>query len=424
MKGLRTVWSCTTCGIAFSEGTADAHLHRPPRGSLVHGRLGLAAVVGAPPLAVANGAEFDGDPATTERVSGSTPTEVAAAVSRLRFGDGAAAHVVLSRDDDFPDSLAGAALTVAGPLLFTGSALITDATMAELQRVLRPGGRVYLLGGPDAIGGQVEEDVRGRGFEIVRLAGETRVETSIAVAEEVRRLHPDATTVALARAAGTQVDPTAGWADSVTGGAWAASSQTPVLVTPSDTLHPAVAAALQRFAPERTLLLGGTVALSDQIATQITNGLRVSGAERAATAAAIAEQLWPTTNRYVAINGYSSDGWAYGLAAAGLAADAGAPLLLTQRDDVPRASLQLASSQCGAGPRLDLLVIGDESVVGGLAVSHFDAADGGPCPPDPSTPRCHCPRATKNFAARWGSSSPTLPSTCSSSATAAALMTP
>jgi len=44
--------------------------------------VGLAAVVGAPPLAVANGAEFDGDPATTERVSGSTPTEVAAAVSR------------------------------------------------------------------------------------------------------------------------------------------------------------------------------------------------------------------------------------------------------------------------------------------------------------------------------------------------------
>lgn len=63
---------------------------------------------------------FDEDPATTERIAQTDPTLAAVGVSQARFADagsrvGEAAFVVLSRDDDFADSLAGAPLSGGGP---------------------------------------------------------------------------------------------------------------------------------------------------------------------------------------------------------------------------------------------------------------------------------------------------------------------
>ena len=253
-----------------------------------------------PHPAATRGGRVRRDPATTERVAAADPTQAAVLTSQARFPAGAggfagapaAAHVVLSRDDDFPDSLAGAALTGDGPLLFTARAALSPATQTEIQRVLAPGGTVYLLGGAAAIDPAVESALQALGYTTQRLAGPSRVETAIAVASEVRRLQPDVTEVLLARAFGAEGNPTSGWADSVTGGGYAAESGTPILITGSDSLHPAVAELLAADAPSRTVLLGGTAALSDAVQASVPNPQRVAGAERTATAAAIATELW------------------------------------------------------------------------------------------------------------------------------------
>ena len=326
---------------------------------------------------------FDGDPATTERVAVGDPTAAALEVSRSRFGDAGgagrqAAHAVVATVEAFADSLAGAALTTDGPLLLTGSAALADDTAAELTRVLTPGATVYVLGGEAALSAQVADDIAALGFTVARLAGATRVETALAVAEEVRRLS-NSDTVLLARSEGSPGNPTSAWADSMTGGSLAAAARLPIVVTPTDTLHPAVAAWLAEVAPASTVLLGGEAALSDAVEDAAPNSRRLAGPERTATAAAIAAaDLWPRgdARRFVILDGGREDGWAYGLSAAGLAADAGAPPLMVVGGVT--ASTRREVSTCGT-PAVDLVLVGDDGVIGEDVREVLDGYDGDAC---------------------------------------------
>ncbi len=334
------------------------------------------------------GRGFDGDASVTGRTGGSTPTEVAVGLSQVRFasadgtassagGDGRAEHVVLSRDDAFPDSLAGAPLAAGGPLLVTRNDALNPATLEELSRVLPAGGTVYLLGGNVALGEAVEEELRAAGYAPRRLSGGSRVETALAVADEVRRLRPDVREVALARA---YPNDSAGWADSVTGGGWAAAQGVPILVTGSEALEPAVAGWLAADRPQETVLLGGDSALSPQVEAAVPGPRRVAGAERTETAARIATQLWGLSpdgaRRVVVTDVFDPSGWVHGLAAAGLAADEDAPLLAVG-DDVPAATAALASA-CGE-PEVETLLVGGEGVISDVVRDQLDRLDGQAC---------------------------------------------
>ena len=335
---------------------------------------------------------LDGDPATTERVEAADPITAAILIARARFTDAGtsafavarrpASWVVLSRADAFPDSLAGSALSGWGPMLFTASGALDPATAAEIDRVLGGTGVVYLLGGEAAVSSAVEAELAARGYTPVRLAGPSRVETAIAVADEVRRVFADQGLALLARAFGAPGNESSGWADSVTGGGYAAYAGLPLLLSPGESLHPAVAAWLQADANQAVALLGGTAALSDTVAAEVgPSAVRIAGADRAATAAAIATDLWripPDTpdRAYVIINGTHAQGWAFGLAAAGLSADGVAPLLLTT-SEVPAATIQLVSA-CGE-PQVDLALIGDATVIDPALQQELDAWDGAAC---------------------------------------------
>src|SRR5680860_1333222 len=90
------------------------------------------------------------------------------------------------------------------------------------------------------------------------LAGASRVETSVAVARETLRVNPDAPDLVIARADAPASNPTAAWADSVTGGGWTAWTRSPIVLTPTAGIHPAVATFISNMEPSRTVLLGGT----------------------------------------------------------------------------------------------------------------------------------------------------------------------
>jgi putative cell wall-binding protein len=329
--------------------------------------LAPAPAAAAPEAATPGG--FDGNPATTERVNEGHPTFAAVDISKIRYPDGGAGHVVLARDDSFADSVAGSGLTGDGPLLFTSTKRLSAPTAAEIDRVLDSGDTVYLLGGTAAIADGVADTLRKSGYVVKRLAGKSRIGTAIKVADEVRRLHPG-DDVLLARSTD--------WADSVSGGGVAAARNTPVLVTPTETLHPAVAAWLANDAPATTTLLGGTAALSKAVEDAVPHPRRVSGTDRTATAAAVATKLWDASPRYVVTNGLADNGWSFGFAAAGLAADAGAPILLVT-DEVTDPTTDLVRT-CGA-PAVDVEVVGDGSVVPAALREQLDAADGYACGP-------------------------------------------
>ncbi|MEU4165195.1 cell wall-binding repeat-containing protein, partial [Actinoplanes sp. NPDC026670] len=98
-----------------------------------------------------------------------------------------ARSVVLSRSDTFADALSGSALAAAkrGPLLMTPPTSLEPATQAEIQRVLAPGGTVYLLGSPGALSSGVENSVRALGYKVVRIAGADRFGTSVEIAKAI-----------------------------------------------------------------------------------------------------------------------------------------------------------------------------------------------------------------------------------------------
>ncbi len=357
----------------------------------------LVTALAAPPAAaqLPTGG-FDGDPATTTRVLTADPADAAVELSQARFpAAGTAEHVVLGRDDAFADSLAGTPLSATGPLLFTATAALTPATAEEVRRVLPAGGLVYLLGGTVAISQAVEDQLTGNGFEVLRLSGPDRVSTSVAIATEVRRLNPGGTTVALARGFGPPDNPTAAWADSATAGAWAAAEQVPVLITASDVLSDPVATFLADDPPAETILLGGEAALSTAVAAAVPNPRRIAGSDRAATAVAIATDLVGFAasgpRRVVVFNAFDELGWTRGLAAAGLAATAGAPLLAVNGDTVPPATEDLLFVS-GQVPEIDMLAVGPAGEVGDAALARLDALDagggtpGGPPPPPPTGP--------------------------------------
>jgi putative cell wall-binding protein len=352
---------------------------RKPSRVIAFAVLTVGMIAAAPPV-WAQPTLLDGNPKTTERLGSDDPVETALAVSAARFVGGDAEQVVLARDDIFADSLAGAPLSDFGPLLLTAPDTLPASVRAEIDRVLPTGGRVYLLGGQQAVSSAVESQLRDAGYEVTRLFGASRVETAVAVAQEVRRLNPDGTEVALARADE--------WADSVTGGAWAALYGVPLLVTASTELHPAVAQALRGLGAHELFVLGGRSAISDEVESDALGQMprgpdgwrtseRLAGANRADTALAVAEQFGDEFGRLphqmLLINGYADNGWAFGLAAAGLAADLGVPLLVADTDRLPPETA-FALDGCQAA-HVDVLVIGGRSLIGSAAQHAADCDD-------------------------------------------------
>lgn len=327
------------------------------------------------------GLPYDADPATTERVAAADPTAAAVAISKMRF-DTEAPFVVLSRDDLFADSLAGSSLTRDAPLLFTDPQELDPTTLAEIKRVARVGTTVYILGDVSAVNAPVQETLLAEGYEVIRLAGPSRIETAIAIADQVSQLYEDAgDAVMIARAYGAANDDTSGWADAIAAGGIAADQAIPILLTPTEGLHTAVGAWLSGNPRADTTLLGGTAALSTALDQALPQSRRVAGAERTATAVEIARTLWDASGggddvHYVISSAYNQQGWAFGLAAAGLSADHDAPVLLV--GEVVSDATQGLLAACGA-PQIETVLIGDASVIADAIRDEIDRLDGTVC---------------------------------------------
>ena len=277
------------------------------------------------------------------------PVAAARLLSAHAFADGEADHVVVARADVFADALAGGPLAgTDGPLLLTDPASLDPAVHAELARVLPPGRPIYVLGGTAAVSQEVADQLATLGH-VVRLAGSNRVATAAAIAEVVvERTGAD---VALVARAGP--DDALPWADALAGGAYGAWAGLPLLITDQQGLSPDTAAAIRDLGITETLVLGGQAAIADAVLGDLPDPVRLAGADRSATAAAVATQLWGGVDQVVLASGFGEHAWAWALAAAPVAARAGAPLLLTAPDVLSPATAT---------------VLGDLDVGGGLVV--------------------------------------------------------
>lgn len=307
----------------------------------VHLKTGDGQLVEGP-SAMATG----GDPAdrTADAVAAGAASAIVADDS---FVPGDAFRVVIARDDQFADALAGAPLTLfEGPLLFaTGGTAFSPEVEHALasHRIFGPGcPEAIILGGPNAVAPALESDLEAYGYCPRRVSGPSRIETALLIADEVVKGR-NVSRVLLARADD--------WPDAITGSVIALREQIPILLTGSDGLHPAVRDWLGAHLGVEVVMLGGRSALSDAVEQAVAEThevRRVSGPSREATAAAIATELGGESSGVVLVNGYDGRAWPHALAASLYTASFRAVQLFSRPDDLPAATQEWLDAQ-GAG---------------------------------------------------------------------------
>lgn len=228
-------------------------------------------------------------PGLTLRLAGADRVRTAIELSRT-FP--AASTVVIARADDHPDALAGAPLAAAhdAPVLLTGREGLHPALPAELDRL--GADHAYLLGGHAALSPQVEADLADAGITTTRLAGTDRFATAAAVADALADVAGPPERVFIVE--GRHPDPARGWPDAVSASGAAALAGEPVLLVVRDQLPPATRDAVGGSGADRALIVGGTAAVSETVATQLRGHVvdhvdRVAGTDRYDTSAKVAD---------------------------------------------------------------------------------------------------------------------------------------
>jgi hypothetical protein len=264
-----------------------------------------------------------------DRFDGATRYGTGVALSQAEFPTaGSAGAVVLARGDVFADALAGIPLAKYknAPLLLTpGGPKVTALdpnVQAELLRVL-PNDKtrtVFLLGGTSAIPQAVQDHISDLGYTVVRLSGDTRYATALAIARDPRAL-ADPAHLVLARGDD--------FADALAAGPYAANSAAvngvPAAIVLSD--GPAATASLDlatkdyvigKLAGQQahpgvaavTAIGGGAAAVTRLLPGGLSGGWsEIAGQDRYATAEQVAHIGWGGPQSGIAS---STDGLASG----------------------------------------------------------------------------------------------------------------
>jgi putative cell wall-binding protein len=155
----------------------------------------------------------------------------------------------------FPDALAGGAAAAArgGPVLLTAPNTLPGVTADELRR-LRPAS-ITILGGTTSVSAEVEAQLRAFSSSVQRLAGSDRYATAARVsAATFAPARPD---VFLATGAN--------FPDALAGGPAAGVGGGPLLLVQRTCIPPVVRAEIDRLAPNRITILGGTGAVGASV---------------------------------------------------------------------------------------------------------------------------------------------------------------
>ncbi len=258
--------------------------------------------------------------ATVERLEGANRTLTAIAVAEKGWPNGAST-VVLTRDDAFPDALAGATLAQMNnaPILLTNSQTLSPETAQEIVK-LHPT-KIIILGGTGVVSPDIQKALeQSYKIPVDRIGGQDRFDTAAQIAQRV------------GNASGKVVIAYGlDYPDALAVSPWAAKNGVPILLSLTDTLPAYTSAAIQQLNPSKTVIVGGSGVVSDAVMNALPNATRYWGDNRYETAASICEYLGQAdgtqlnpSNVFVA----TGSNWPDALGGAALAGRDGNPILL------------------------------------------------------------------------------------------------
>ncbi len=252
--------------------------------------------------------------------------------------------VVVASGMDFADALSGsylAAVNNAPILLACQVESINETVKAYIKENLKEGGKIYILGGTNAIPDSFGEGLTD--YTLRRLAGTNRFDTNLKILKE----------------AGIGDNPILvctglGFADSLS----ASATKLPILLVYGDKLTADQAAFLEANRSRPIYIIGGTSAVNTKIETQLKSygeAKRVAGNDRFQTSVLIAETFFDSPN--AAVLAYA---WNFpdGLCGGPLAATMNAPLVLTMEKYEAQATNYIQSKNIRNG-----IVLGGETLI-------------------------------------------------------------
>jgi hypothetical protein len=252
------------------------------------------------------------------RIAGADRYQTAIAISS-KLAAGSAPAVVLATGETFPDALAGVPLAkkVGGPLLLTPTAGSNAAVTAEIKRVLKPGGTVYVLGGTNAVSQSVVDALGS--VNVTRIGGADRYQTALKIADQLG----DPSHVVLATGAD--------YADALAAGPYAAdvfgtdATHPAAILLTDDTQLPADVKAYLAKANAVAAVGGQAVTAATTANVKLAPGATFRGYDRYFTAAMVSATFKGEKTAGVA----TGENFADALTGAAYLAQAGGPLVLT-----------------------------------------------------------------------------------------------
>ncbi|TCS84554.1 cell wall-binding repeat-containing protein [Tepidibacillus fermentans] len=231
-------------------------------------------------------------------------------------------YVIVAAGDNFPDALTGGVLNTAlngTILLATDDTTTLNKEVTEVQRLLKPGGKVILLGGPSVVSTKVENAFKNK-FPVQRIYGQGRVETSIAIANQINT-NPSEIVIAYG----------GDFPDALSIVPYAAKVKAPIILNISKKeLDPVVLKYIQSKNIQKATIVGSTGVISklaeDQLKKYIPTVQRVGGKDRFETSLFIAKTFFNDSQTIIFANGYKHPD---ALSGSRLAVDYNAPILIT-----------------------------------------------------------------------------------------------
>ena len=213
---------------------------------------------------------------TATRIFGKTRYETSYEV--FKKGWAYSETAILVTGTDYADALTSAPLASKNdaPILLVRNASLNSQSELKSLLVEKEVNNIYIVGGTSRIPDSFESELLQLGINSTRLAGQTRYETSVKVAQEL-----GSTTSEVAIAYGL------GFADGLSISSVAAIRQMPILLTNTNSIPDVVREYINDAQINKTYVIGLESVVSKEVENNLTNVERLGGANRYETNASI-----------------------------------------------------------------------------------------------------------------------------------------
>ena len=262
-----------------------------------------------------------------QRLSGDNRYETSVEVSEKNFKS--ADTVVLASGQNIADALVASSYAdiEEAPILLTNKNSISDEVLDEIDRLKAD--KVVIVGGQSSISSSVESRLKKEDIKVTRISGSDRFDTSDKLSQEVSRLSKKSSQAILVNGYKN--------IDALSVSSLATKEELPILLNGRNALNMSVKNRLKQMNVNKVYIIGGNNSISSDVEKELKrmqiSVVRLSGTDRYETSANIAKYAYKDFDEAIIASGENP---VDALAASTLTGKKEAPILLTNRNKIPK----------------------------------------------------------------------------------------